>query len=101
CACRSRRAPGRGRARSGSDARCRWTSLAPHLRGGLQDELQLAELLVGGQVVALARGREAALRREAELVDVHVLRGLLDAALEVVLALELRALRRHEAEHDD
>ena len=61
---------------------------------------ELRPLLVLGEHVALDGRGEAALRREAELLERRVLRGLLDAALQLVLRLELAALRRHEAEHD-
>ena len=50
--------------------------------------------------VALDRRREAALRREAQLLERRVPRRLLDAPLQLVLRLELAALRRHEPEHD-
>ena len=50
--------------------------------------------------VALDGRREAALRREAELLDRREPRRLLDPALQLVLRLELAALRRHEPEHD-
>ena len=58
-------------------------------------------LLLDAERVALDGRGEAALRREAELVDVDVLRRLLDPALEEVLGLELARLGRHQAEHDD
>ena len=45
---------------------------APDLGGGLDDERELGDLLVDGQRVALDRRGEAALRREAELVERHV-----------------------------
>src|SRR5437667_348826 len=64
------------------------------------EQTQLGPLLLPCQDVALDRRRESALRGEAELVDRRVLRRSLDAALELVLRLELAALRRHEAEHD-
>ena len=43
---------------------------APHLLRGLDDEPQLGDLLLVCQGVALERRGEAALRRQAELVDV-------------------------------
>src|SRR4029078_6719534 len=66
----------------------------------LEHEFELGELLVDREVVALARRGEAALRGEAELIEVGVLRGLRDAGLEELLGLEVRALRGDEAEHD-
>src|SRR3954469_10225585 len=77
------------------------SKLAPALLCGLHDEPQLVDLLLDGEGVALDRGREAALGREAELVEVDVLGGLLDPAFQEVLALELALLGRHQAEHDD
>src|SRR3954465_6198458 len=74
--------------------------LGPHLARGLDDERELGPLLVLGQRVALDGRGEAALAREAELLDIDVAAGLLDAALEVVLALEVAALGRHQAEDD-
>src|SRR6185312_557608 len=74
--------------------------LAPYLLGDLDDQLQLAPLVLLGEDVALDGRGEAALAREAELLERRVARRLLDAALEVVLRLELAALRRHQAEHD-
>jgi hypothetical protein len=42
---------------------------------------------------------EAALRRQAELLQRRVLRGLVDAALEVVLVFQLAELGGHQAQH--
>ena len=75
--------------------------LAPDLARRLDDQAQLRLLLAEREVVAVHGRREAALRREAELVDVGELARLLDAALERVLALQLAALGRHEPEHDE
>ena len=44
---------------------------------------------------------ETALRRKGELLERHEFCGLVDAALDVVLLLELAELGRHQAEHDD
>src|SRR4051812_21799220 len=74
--------------------------LAPDLLRGLDDQAELRPLLVLRQLVALDRRGEAALRGQAELLERRVLRRLLDATLQLVLRLELAALRRHEAEHD-
>src|ERR1700733_11614340 len=73
---------------------------APDLLGDLDDEAKLVPLLLLGEVVALAGGGEAALRGQAELVDVRVLGGLLDPALDEVLGLKLAALAGDDAEHD-
>src|SRR5215467_6825024 len=55
---------------------------APDFLRDLDDQAQLRPLLLLGELVALDRRREAALRREAELVDRDVLRGVLDPAEE-------------------
>src|SRR3954447_18608359 len=78
----------------------RQVGLAPDLGGGLDDQAQLRDLLVVGERVALDRRGEAALRRQAELVERHERGRLLDPPHELVLRLELAALRRDEAEHD-
>ncbi len=44
---------------------------APDLLGGLNNEAELVELLLAGEIVALDRRRESALGGEAELVYVH------------------------------
>src|SRR6516225_8917215 len=67
---------------------------APDLGGDLHDEAELVPLLGRGEVVAFLGGGEPALRRQAQLVDAGVLRSLLDAAQDVVLALQLAALAR-------
>ena len=61
----------------------------------------LAACSLDRELVALERRGEAALRREAELVDVDVTRCLFDPSLQLVLRLELAALRGHEPEHGD
>ena len=55
---------------------------APHLLGQLYHHAQLRPLLVLGQRVAFLGRGEAALRRQAELIERNVFRGLLDAALD-------------------
>src|SRR3954447_7599671 len=90
---RRRRGP---RVRASASDRPRWS--APDVAGDGDDEVELGALLVGGQVVALDRGGEAALRGEAELLERHVLRRLLDAALEGVGVLELAGLGGDEAQ---
>src|ERR1044072_6294938 len=62
-------------------------SVAPDLVGDLDDETELGHFLVVGQVVALLRRGEPALRRQAELVERDVAGGFVDAALEIVLPL--------------
>src|SRR5262245_39675479 len=72
---------------------------SPHLVGNLYDHPQLRPLLVLGERVAfLARGK-AALRAEAELIEIDELARLLDAPLDPVLGFELSGLRRHQPQH--
>src|SRR4051812_47666482 len=47
----------------------------------------------------MVRAREAALRRQAQILERHVLRRLIDAPLEIVLRFERRYLGRDEAKH--
>src|SRR5262249_14191473 len=76
-----------------------WSASSPHLIRQLHDPPQLRPLLVLGQDIAfLARG-EAALRGEAELVEIDEFRRLVDAALKRVLLLERAAFGGDEAEH--
>src|SRR5687767_13653036 len=72
----------------------------PNLFGDRDDPLELRPLLLLGENVALLRRGEAALRRETELIHIGELRSRVDAALQVVLALERAALRRDEAERN-
>src|SRR6266487_4014548 len=78
-----------------------WALLgAPDLFGGLHHEAQLSDLLIPGQRIAVQGGGEAALRGQAQLVDVHELAGLLDPALDVVLGFQLSPLTGHQTEDD-
>src|SRR4051812_31297627 len=72
-----------------TDARCWARSSAPDLLGRLDDEPELVDLLLDRERVALDGRGEAALRGEAELLEVDVLDRLLDPALEQVLRLEV------------
>src|SRR6185295_6494512 len=73
---------------------------APDRVGDLDDEAQLRPLRLDRDRVAVHRAREAALRRDAELLDRRVRRRLVDPALEHVPRLELAELGRDEAEDD-
>src|ERR1700733_2065169 len=64
------------------------------------DQRELGPLLVLGQQISFLGAGEPTLRAEPELIDVDELGCRLDAALDVVLALELSSLRCHQAEHD-
>src|SRR6185437_9690287 len=61
--------------------------LAPHLGGSRHDQLKLRLLLVRRQRVPGLGRSEAALPRQAQLVERHVLGGLVDPPLKVVLGL--------------
>src|SRR5690606_30465105 len=87
-------------ARRRAGARAARATSAPHLFRDLDDERELALLVVGREDVALGDAREAALRGEAQLLERDVSRRLVDAPLDLVLVLERSALRRDEAEHD-
>ena len=71
--------------------RCR-VPLAPDLARGFDDEPQLGDFFIEGQRVAVDRRRKAALRAEAKLIERHVLGGLVDPALQLVLVFERPAL---------
>src|SRR4051794_26499879 len=73
---------------------------SPHLVGELDDHAKLRPLFVLGQDIAFLGRGEAALRGEAQLIDVDILRRLVDAPLDVVLLFQRTTLRGDEAEHD-
>src|SRR5262245_36174765 len=73
---------------------------APHCAHRLDDQLELGPLLVLGEDVALLGGGEAALGTQAELLEVGVLAGLVDAPRDGVPCLQNPALRGDEAEDD-
>src|SRR5262249_37621511 len=73
--------------------------LAPDLVRDLDDKAELRPLLLLGEVVPLGRRGEAALGREAELVEVDISRGLLDPPHDLLPRLELAVLGGDEAEH--
>src|ERR1051326_5240783 len=71
---------------------------SPHFLGQLDDHRELRPLLVLGQDIALLGRGKAALRREAELVEIGIFRRLLDPPFDVVLLLQRAALRGDEAD---
>src|SRR5215469_7197832 len=73
---------------------------APHLTRSFDDEAQFGFLLLDRQSVAFDGRGKAALRAEAELVERHVFRGLVDAALQIVLAFERRPLAGDETQYN-
>src|SRR5262245_4136566 len=60
-------------------------SLPPHALGGVHNHLELAPLLIFREQVTLHRGGESALGTEGEIFQGHILAGLVDAPLELVL----------------
>src|SRR5258707_8779675 len=72
---------------------------APYFAGRVDAQLELGLLLLDGEVVAVVRAREAALRREAKVLHRHVLGRGVDAPLERVLRFELGQLGAHQTEH--
>src|SRR5580693_3227886 len=70
---------------------------SPHLARDVTDHAQLGPLFVFGEDIAFLGGGEAALWRQAELVEIGELGGFLNAAFDGVLCFELAALRRHQA----
>src|ERR1700722_17553462 len=73
---------------------------APHLFGNFDEPRQLDPLIGFAEVVAVRRRRKPALMAQCALLERHVFRGLLNAALDVVLGLGSGLLRAHEPEHD-
>src|SRR4029453_14246684 len=73
---------------------------APDVAGHLEREAELPLLVLDRDLVAVVRAGKAALRAQAEVLERHVAGGRVDAAPEVVLLLELGALRADEPEHD-
>src|SRR5881409_2232365 len=75
-------------------------SLSPHVARDLDDALELAPLLVLGQRVAVVRAGEAALRRQPQALERHVLGRFVDPAPQRVRRLERAGFRGHQTEHD-
>src|SRR5271155_3782817 len=73
--------------------------VSPDLSGDLPDHPQLGPFFVLGQYVALLGRGEAALRRQAKLVQIGEFGRFLDAALERVLGFERTGLGRDQAKH--
>src|SRR3972149_8571424 len=72
---------------------------APYLVCDLLDEGELSPLLLLGDLVAFLGRGEAALRRQAEPVEIDEPGRLLDAALDGVLGLERAGLAGNQSEH--
>ena len=73
---------------------------APHLRCDLHGQLQLPALIVGGEQIAGRAARESALGTDAQVLNRHVLRGLIDAALQHVLRLKRGHFARDQTQND-
>src|SRR5579864_1399133 len=92
---------------NGSAERSRWRGRserarsAPHLVRQLDDHPQLRPLLVFGEDVAFLGRGEAALRREAKLIERDIFCRFLDAPFDVGLLLQRPGLGGDETEHDD
>src|SRR5262245_12376907 len=67
----------------------------------LDHQPQFRGLLAHLDVVAVIAAREAALWRQRELFQWHVLRGFLDAPLDVIPGLERAELGRDQTQHHD
>src|SRR5215510_10500454 len=78
----------------------KYHSSPPHLLRQLHHHPQLRPLLLLAEHVAFLGRGEAALRREAELINRHVATGVLDAALDDVLLLHGTGLGGDQAEHE-
>src|SRR5215475_7566452 len=76
------------------------TGSAPDLLGKVDDHPQLGPLLLLGQHVALLARSEAALRAQAQLIEIDHPGGLVDAPPDQVPVLEPAGLGGDEAEHD-
>src|SRR4051794_2819317 len=72
---------------------------SPNFLGYLDDAREFRPLLVLGQRVAFLGRGKSTLAGEAKLVERREFRGLVDAALEIVLAFKLAGLGRDDAEH--
>src|SRR5947209_20399452 len=94
-------AAARGARAAGRTLWCRRSArlaVAPYLARDVDAELELRLLLLDGEVVAVMRAGEAALRRQAHVLEGHVLRCFVDAALEMILRFERRQLGADQAE---
>lgn len=74
--------------------------LLPDLFRDFFNKSKLAPLLLLGQVVAFFRGGEAALRAQANPVQVDVLCRFLDPFQDVLFIFQLTEFRREQAQHD-
>src|SRR5690242_5987015 len=71
----------------------------PHLVGDLDDHPQLRPLLLLGENVALFGGGEAALGRQAQLIEVNKFGRLIEAAFDRVLVFQRACFASDKSEH--
>src|SRR5262249_41679737 len=76
-------------------------SSPPHFAGDVDDHPQFRPFLLLGEDIAFLRRGEAALRRQAELLERRKFARFVDAAFDVVLLLQRAALGRDETQHHD
>src|SRR5579864_1599360 len=72
---------------------------SPDFLCDLADHLELGPLLVLGEDIAFLGRGEAALRRQAKLLEIGEFGGFLDAALDGVFGFQRPSLGRHQAQH--
>lgn len=85
-----------------SRARChlQTVTLLPNALGNVLDQRDLCPLFVLGQFVANLTAGKAALGRQVQVLERHILCGLVDTFDDNVLVLELSGLGGHQAQHD-
>src|SRR5579862_7114225 len=74
--------------------------LAPYFARDFHRPRELLPLVALAQIIAVRRRGEAALMAQGALVERDVATRLLDPLLDLVLSLDRRTLRAHQAEHD-
>src|SRR5579871_2008426 len=72
---------------------------SPRLARRIDDEPEFGDLVLDRHGVAADAAGKSALRRQRQLIERHVTAGLVDAALERVLAFERGVLGRDQTEH--
>ena len=75
-------------------------ALLPNALGNALDQRDLRPLLVLGQLVANLAAGKAALGRQVQILERHVLSGFADALDDNILVLELCRLGGYQAQHD-
>ena len=75
-------------------------TLLPNALSNALDQRDLCPLFVLGQLVANLAAGKAALGRQVQVLERHILCGLLDTFDDNVLVLKLSRLGGHQAQHD-